>query len=177
MGRFFFYDAFLWLKMGIHKIGQVLISANVYIFIAMMLFLWWKIVKNYQIWIYIGMSGVFSLKPKEFVLDGCKTYYYHCIKKSFCIKDFFSKWDQIYSFLQIQSHFLEKSLTESFISCAMNILIWASPFGSASFAMFMQCILYCQTTNKNRFHRQQSIIFNFLVYDIFLYDQNLKNTH
>ena len=35
---FFSYDAFLWLKMGIHRNGRVLNSANVYVFIPMVLF-------------------------------------------------------------------------------------------------------------------------------------------
>ena len=38
----------------------------------------------------------------------------------FYIKDFFSKSDQILSFLQIWSHLLEKSLMEHFIFCAVK---------------------------------------------------------
>ena len=38
----------------------------------------------------------------------------------FSIKDFFSKCDQIRSFLQIWSHLLTKSLTENFIFCAVK---------------------------------------------------------
>ena len=37
----------------------------------------------------------------------------------FSIKDFFSKGDQIRSFLQIWSHLLKKSLMENFILRAM----------------------------------------------------------
>ena len=37
----------------------------------------------------------------------------------FSIKDFFSKWDQIHSFLRIWSHLLKESLTEDFIFCAV----------------------------------------------------------
>ena len=37
----------------------------------------------------------------------------------FSIKDFFSKHDQIRSFLQIQSYLLKKSLVENFIFCAV----------------------------------------------------------
>ena len=36
-------------------------------------------------------------------------------KMKFSIKDFFSKWDQIRSFLRIWSHLLKKSLMENFI--------------------------------------------------------------
>ena len=37
----------------------------------------------------------------------------------FFIKDFFSKCEQIHSFLKIWSHLVKKSLMESFISCAV----------------------------------------------------------
>ena len=37
----------------------------------------------------------------------------------FFIKDFFSKCDQIRSFLRIWSHLLKKSLAENFIFCAV----------------------------------------------------------
>ena len=40
-------------------------------------------------------------------------------KIKFSIKDFFSKCDQIRSFLQIWSHLLKKSLMENFIYCAV----------------------------------------------------------
>ena len=42
-------------------------------------------------------------------------------KMKFAIKDFFSKCDQIRSFLRICSHLLKKSLTESFILCAVSV--------------------------------------------------------
>ena len=38
----------------------------------------------------------------------------------FSIKDFFSKRDQIRSFLRIWAHLLKKSLMESFIFCAVS---------------------------------------------------------
>ena len=45
----------------------------------------------------------------------------HCTKKmKFSIKDFFSKCDQIRSFLRIWSHLLKKSLMENFILCAVD---------------------------------------------------------
>ena len=40
-------------------------------------------------------------------------------KLKFSIKDFFCNCDQIYSFLQIWSHLLKKSLMENFIFCAV----------------------------------------------------------
>ena len=39
-------------------------------------------------------------------------------KMKFPTKDFFSRCDQIRSFLRIWSHFLNKSLIENFIFCA-----------------------------------------------------------
>ena len=41
-------------------------------------------------------------------------------KMKFSIKDFFSKCDQIRSFLRIWSHLLKKSLMEKFIFCAFS---------------------------------------------------------
>ena len=43
-------------------------------------------------------------------------------KKKFFIKDFFSKCDQIHSFLQIWLRLLKKSLMENFIFCVVFIL-------------------------------------------------------
>ena len=43
-------------------------------------------------------------------------------KVKFTIKDFFSKCDQIRSFLWIWSHLLKKSLMENFIFCAVASL-------------------------------------------------------
>ena len=42
----------------------------------------------------------------------------------FSIKDFFSKFDQILSFLRIWSHLLKKSLMENFIFCVVNPLFY-----------------------------------------------------
>ena len=43
-------------------------------------------------------------------------------KMKFSIKDYFSKCDQIRSFLRIWSHLLQKSLMENFIFCAACLL-------------------------------------------------------
>ena len=45
-------------------------------------------------------------------------------KMKFSIKDFISKYDQIYSFLRIWSHLLKKSLMENFIFCAVVFLTY-----------------------------------------------------
>ena len=47
------------------------------------------------------------------------TYYDTAQKMKFSIKDFFSKCDQIRSFLRIWSHLLNKSLMVNFIFCAV----------------------------------------------------------
>ena len=44
-------------------------------------------------------------------------------KMKFSIKDFFSKWDQIYRFLWFLSHLLKKSLMENSIFCAVKYII------------------------------------------------------
>ena len=44
-------------------------------------------------------------------------------KMKFSITDFFSKCDQICSFLRIWSHLLKKSLMQNFIFCAVNTLL------------------------------------------------------
>ena len=47
---------------------------------------------------------------------------FHCTKKiNFSIKDFFSKCDQIHSFLRIWSHLQKKSLMENFTFCAVFV--------------------------------------------------------
>ena len=45
-------------------------------------------------------------------------------KIKFFINDFFSKCDQIRSFLRIWSHLLKKSLMENFIFCAVTVLVY-----------------------------------------------------
>ena len=42
-------------------------------------------------------------------------------KMKFSIEDFFSKYDQIHSFLWIWSHLLKKLLMKNFIFCAVRI--------------------------------------------------------
>ena len=45
--------------------------------------------------------------------------YFTALRMKFSIKDFFSKCDQIRSFLRVWSHLLKKSLMENFIFCAV----------------------------------------------------------
>ena len=47
-------------------------------------------------------------------------------KMEFSINDFFSKYDQICSFLRIWSHFLKKSLMENLIICTVRYLTGSS---------------------------------------------------
>ena len=48
-----------------------------------------------------------------------QTLKYTTQELKFSIKDFFSKCDQIHSFLRIWSHLLKKSLMENFIFCVV----------------------------------------------------------
>ena len=51
-------------------------------------------------------------------------------KMKFSIKDFFSKCDQICSFLRILTHLLKKSLTGNLILCAVHNMFHAKHFGT-----------------------------------------------
>ena len=44
-------------------------------------------------------------------------------KMKFSVKDFFNRCDQIRIFLRILSHLLKKSLTKSFIFCAVGLIV------------------------------------------------------
>ena len=84
-----------------------------------------------------------KLSTKEINVDSCKTVgekqlqqfinnlldsFYkpltaavHCTKMKFSIKDFFSKCDQIRSYLWIWAHLLKKSLMKNFIFCVVSV--------------------------------------------------------
>ena len=62
------------------------------------------------------MNIIWNIKTNLPKIDQLK----HCTKMKFSIKDFFSKCDQIRSFLRIWSHLLKKSLMGNFIFCAEN---------------------------------------------------------
>ena len=53
-------------------------------------------------------------------------------KMKFSIKEFFSKCDQIRSFLRIWTHLLKNSLMENFILCALThvseVFVWKKCF-------------------------------------------------
>ena len=50
----------------------------------------------------------------------------------FSIKDFFSKYGQIRSFLRICSHLLKKSLIENFIFCAVDLIEISQRFSAVN---------------------------------------------
>ena len=56
----------------------------------------------------------------------------------FSIKDFFSKCDQIRRKLQIWSHLRQKSLTETFIFCAMKSVVLSADLE----AYLLPCQIY-----------------------------------
>ena len=59
MYMYLFLWCFLWLKIvKIVKMG-FLFSVNAYAFIPMVPFLWLKIAKNYQKWVYMEMGEIF----------------------------------------------------------------------------------------------------------------------
>ena len=53
--------------------------------------------------------------PVNSISNTFQKYMLHCTKMMFCIKYFFSKYDQIRSLLLIWSHLLKKSSVENFI--------------------------------------------------------------
>ena len=59
---------------------------------------------------------------KHLVLTHGRKQLWHCTKMKFSIKDFFSKCDQIRSFLPLWSNLLKKFLMENFILCAASWL-------------------------------------------------------
>ena len=75
-----------------------------------------KIFPLENIWIFVFFD-------KSYLLNVIVLFF--CVrnteqKMKFSIKDFFSKCDQIRSFLRIWSHLLKKSLMENFIFCAVK---------------------------------------------------------
>ena len=66
-----------------------------------------------------NVNESYSTEMNE-VLEVYRIYTHTSQKMKFSIKDFFSKCDQIRSFLRIWSHLLNKSLVENFISCAAS---------------------------------------------------------
>ena len=85
-------------------------------------------------WINWLLSDLWSLIPGAHLSQSCpinfydiQTFHFLVIvdtaqKLKFSIKYFFSKCDQIHSFLRIWSHLLKRSLMENFIFCA----VWPS---------------------------------------------------
>ena len=65
------------------------------------------------VWIFVQTGGT------EYTLS-VKVTPITAQKMKFSMKGFFSKYDQIRSFLRIWSHVLKKSLMENFIFCAVN---------------------------------------------------------
>ena len=59
----------------------------------------------------------------EYGIHNCINITVTAQKMQFSIKDFFSKCDQIRSFLPIWSYLLKISLMENFIFCVVNFII------------------------------------------------------
>ena len=71
-------------------------------------------------------------------------------KMEFSIKDFFSKCDQIRSFLRIWSHLLKKSLMEIFIFCAVFITL-------AWFDCDLKNFCFSRTPLEGYFQREKTV--------------------
>ena len=68
------------------------------------------------LWVGLNITTIISTQ----YIDGFEDFVQ---KMKFSIRYFFSKCDQIRSFLRIWSHLLKKSLMENFIFCAMKVFI------------------------------------------------------
>ena len=71
----------------------------------------------------------------------------HCTKDEVSINDFFSKCDQIRSFLRIWSYLLKNSLMKNFIFCEVLFIrllffIWILLIGTLFICIFFICILF-----------------------------------
>ena len=61
------------------------------------------------------------------MLKNCYAGSFTAQKMKFSIKDFFSKCDQIHSFLRFWSHLLKKSLIQNLAFCAVMLLGYIHP--------------------------------------------------
>ena len=80
--------------------------------------IYYKAAINYEL---CTCSRRFSKKPFQSFSASLqsKTSFVTAQKMKFFIRDFFSKYDQIHSFLRIWSQLLKKTLMENFIFCAV----------------------------------------------------------
>ena len=68
---------------------------------------------------YVESSYLVRWKKLSYLMKTLNMAFCTAQKMKFSIKEFFSKFDQIHSFLQIWLHLLKKSLMENFIFCAV----------------------------------------------------------
>ena len=80
----------------------------------------------------------------HFLLFKRKFSYNHW-KAKYSIKEFFSKYDQIRSFLRIWSYLLKKSLMENFIFCAVNLATKPSHIGIYCIKSFLKSHSFQET--------------------------------
>ena len=98
----------------------------------------------------------------------------------FSITDFFSKYDQIRSFLRIWSHSLKKSVMENFVFCAVILLETNSCSITQICAVqviYYKMRLFSLTLSWWRplSYRNQSIDLQSISMDWFLYDNGLRH--
>ena len=82
----------------------------------------------------------------------------------FFLKDFFSKCDQIRSFLRIWSHLLKKSLMEHFIFCTLIDHNFTTDFSIQVYWLKKKNL----AIDKNYFHMSKNIIFEISYERVFL---------
>ena len=89
-------------------------------------------------------------------------------KMKFSIKDYFSKCDQIRSFLRIWSHLLKKSLMENFIFCAVMVVI---PTNNNLRKFLIEQVFFDHRATVLGF-----LIFNISCFDVILHTFCIKRT-
>ena len=93
-------------------------------------------------WLNICFYSIIEPSFRNFFIQGKQWKHQNNVttqKMKFFIKDFFRKWDQIFSFLRISSHLLKKSLRENsfFLECVWNMYKVEDKYkGTTSLASF-----------------------------------------
>ena len=88
---------------------------------------------------------------QSLIIFGFEAFFPNAQKMKFSIMDFFSKCDQVCSFLWIWSHFLKKSLMENFIFCAVSVIGHDEKFHVFSDTVYITIFRICPLTSLHQF--------------------------
>ena len=116
----------------------------------------WSYLTNH--WLRIKIDTAFS--------------FLHCTQKKLSIKDFFSRFDQICSFLRIWSHLLQKSLLKNFIFSAVWTEIMKRVTRISTRTNSFQCFLNIPQANFS-FWKEETFVAFPMIQIHYTCDQNL----